>query len=39
MSVLPARGFWRRLKGRLILRRHPNYQQFKRHLVGLWSGK
>lgn len=39
MTILPAKGFWQRVKGRLLLMGHPNYAQFKHDLVSVWTGK
>lgn len=39
MSLFPAPGFLARLWRQLILMQHPNYAAFKKHLIGVWSGK
>lgn len=37
--ILPAKGFWGRLRGRLILMQMPNYGKFKHDLRSVWSDK
>lgn len=39
MTLLPGKGFWRRLRSHAILFSHPNYFGFKKYLRNIWSGK
>lgn len=36
--LLPAPGFWCRVKARWVLVRLPHYRKFKRHLRSIWRG-
>lgn len=39
MSIFPAPGLFDRLRSRWLLRKHPNYKKFKRHLISIWGAK